>query len=130
MGGYRAVTSAVTCTAIISIEIFVSIILQVIKTPKARTNRWLSSSIREADWSSDLAKFSSSDYHVNNLVSPVLFQEALGHVPDNAVVIEIAPHCLLQAILKRSLSRESCIVGLMKRGHEDNVEFCLTNLGR
>ena len=73
---------------------------------------------------------SSADYYVHNLVSPVLFQEALSHVPSNAVVIEIAPHCLLQSILKRSLKTSSCIVGLMKRDHPDNLEFCLTSLGR
>ncbi|XP_053392677.1 fatty acid synthase-like [Mercenaria mercenaria] len=103
---------------------------KVIRSPKERSARWISSSIRETNWSSDLARFSSADYHVNNLVSPVLFQEALKHVPANAVVMEIAPHCLLQAILKRSLSKDCCIVGLMKRSHEDNVGFCLSNLGK
>ncbi|XP_045164352.2 fatty acid synthase-like [Mercenaria mercenaria] len=103
---------------------------KVIENPKERSARWISSSIPESNWSSDLARFSSADYHVNNLVSPVLFQEALKHVPPNAVVIEIAPHCLLQAILKRSLSTSCCIVGLMKRAHENNVEFCLSNLGK
>ena len=33
----------------------------------------------------------------------MLFQEELGHIPATAVVIEIGPHALLQAILKRSL---------------------------
>ncbi|XP_060583977.1 fatty acid synthase-like [Ruditapes philippinarum] len=103
---------------------------RVIKNPKERSARWISSSIPEANWSTDLAKHSSADYHVNNLVSPVLFQEALKHVPNNAVVIEIAPHCLLQAILKRSLSKDCCIVGLMKRSHADNVDFCLSSLGK
>ncbi|KAH3871939.1 hypothetical protein DPMN_035154, partial [Dreissena polymorpha] len=103
---------------------------QVITSPRRRSSRWVSSSIPEAQWSSELAQFSSADYHVNNLVSPVLFQEALQHVPSNAVVIEIGPHCLLQAILKRSLAKECCIVGLMKRGHEDNLEFCLSSLGK
>ena len=73
---------------------------------------------------------SSADYHVHNLVSPVLFHEALSHVPSNAVVIEIAPHCLLQSILKGSLSAKCCIVGLMKRKNPDNVEFCLSALGK
>lgn len=103
---------------------------QVIQEPRVRTSRWVSSSIPESQWGSDLAKYSSADYHVNNLVSPVLFQEALQKVPSNAVVVEIAPHCLLQAILKRSLSKECCIVGLMKRGHEDNLDFCLSSLGK
>lgn len=33
---------------------------------------------------------------MNNLVNPVLFHEGLKHVPENAVVVEIAPHALLQ----------------------------------
>jgi len=33
---------------------------------------------------------------VNNLVNPVLFHEGLKHIPENAVVVEIAPHALLQ----------------------------------
>ncbi|KAK8766989.1 hypothetical protein V5799_006228 [Amblyomma americanum] len=36
------------------------------------------------------------EYHVNNLLSPVLFYEALLHVPKDAILVEIAPHCLLQ----------------------------------
>ncbi|WAQ95725.1 FAS-like protein [Mya arenaria] len=71
---------------------------KVIPTPRPRTSRWISSSIPEHLWCSELAKYSSADYHVNNLVSPVLFQEALQCVPDNAVVVEIAPHCLLQVL--------------------------------
>ena len=73
---------------------------------------------------------SSADYHVHNLVSPVLFHEAVGHVPSNAVVIEIAPHCLLQSILKGALGSKCCIVGLMKRKSPDNQAFCLTSLGK
>lgn len=77
-----------------------------------------------------MAQYSSAEYHVNNLVGPVLFQEALKHVPDNANMIEIAPHCLLQAILKRSLKPTCCNVGLMKRGHADNVEHFFQALGK
>ncbi|KAK3609643.1 hypothetical protein CHS0354_028847 [Potamilus streckersoni] len=97
---------------------------------KPRTSRWISTSIPERDWDSDLAKYCSADYHVNNLVSPVLFQEALCHIPDNAIVIEIAPHCLLQAVLKRSLDKECTIVGLMKKDHPDNLEFFFSSLGK
>uniref|UniRef100_H3AY86 Fatty acid synthase n=1 Tax=Latimeria chalumnae TaxID=7897 RepID=H3AY86_LATCH len=102
----------------------------VIKTPKARSARWISTSIPEFNWSSNLAHFSSAEYHVNNLVSPVLFQEGLGHVPDNAIVVEIAPHALLQAILKRSLKTSCTILPLMKRGHADNLQFFLTHIGK
>ncbi|XP_068199679.1 fatty acid synthase [Antennarius striatus] len=103
---------------------------KVIKKPCQRSSRWLSTSIPQSEWDSPLAKYSSADYHVNNLVSPVLFQEALSLVPENAVVLEIAPHALLQAILKRTLKQSCSLIPLMKRGHINNVEFFLSNIGK
>ncbi|XP_015587765.1 fatty acid synthase [Cephus cinctus] len=103
---------------------------RIIPNPKPRTSRWVSSSIPEAAWGTPLAQLSSPAYHVNNLLSPVLFQEALIHVPENAIAIEIAPHCLLQAILRRSLSPATTNVGLHKRDHGDNLGFLLTSLGK
>lgn len=67
-----------------------------IKEPRLRSSRWISTSIPPSEWESPLAMYSSADYHVNNLVSPVLFHEGLSLVPENAVVVEIAPHALLQ----------------------------------
>lgn len=72
--------------------------LKVIKEPRQRSPRWISTSIPQSEWDSPLAMLSSAEYHVNNLLSPVLFQEALSLVPDNAVVVEIAPHALLQVL--------------------------------
>lgn len=72
---------------------------QVIPNPKPRSSRWISTSIPETQWQTELAQNSSAEYHVNNLVSPVLFQEGLRHIPENAVVVEIAPHALLQVLL-------------------------------
>lgn len=69
---------------------------QVIRDPQPRSSRWLSTSIPETQWQESLARTFSAEYNVNNLVSPVLFQEALWQVPENAVVLEIAPHALLQ----------------------------------
>ena len=103
---------------------------QIVKVPKPRSSRWISSSIPESSWNSPLAKMSSAAYHVNNLLSPVLFQEALAHVPENALVIEIAPHALLQAILKRSLPSKTVNVGLMNRSSPDNSIYFLTSLGK
>ncbi|XP_041672485.1 fatty acid synthase [Cheilinus undulatus] len=103
---------------------------KVIKEPRTRSSRWVSTSIPQTEWDSPLALTSSADYHVNNLVSPVLFQEGLSLVPENAVVVEIAPHALLQAILKRSLKHTCSILPLMKRGHTNNLEFFLSNVGK
>ena len=60
----------------------------------------------------------------------MLFQEALEHVPDNAVVIEIAPHSLLQAVLRRALPDTCAIVGLMDKRQPDNLVHILTSLGK
>lgn len=79
--------------------------VQVIKEPRRRSSRWVSTSIPQSDWDSPLALYSSADYHVNNLLSPVLFQEGLRLVPEDAVVVEIAPHALLQ--VRSSSSRSS-----------------------
>uniref|UniRef100_A0A8C2CK73 Fatty acid synthase n=1 Tax=Cyprinus carpio TaxID=7962 RepID=A0A8C2CK73_CYPCA len=107
-----------------------SALQKVIKNPRPRSSRWISTSIPQADWESPLALYSSAEYHVNNLVSPVLFQEGLSFVPDNAVAVEIAPHALLQAILKRSLKPTCSILPLMKRGHANNLEFFLSHVGK
>ncbi|EZA60541.1 hypothetical protein DMN91_010029 [Ooceraea biroi] len=103
---------------------------KIIPNPKQRSAKWISSSIPEAAWGSPLAQVSSSAYHVNNLLSPVLFQEAIAHIPDNAITIEIAPHCLLQAILRRSLPSTVTNVSLHMRDHTNNLAFLLSNIGK
>lgn len=103
---------------------------QLIPNPKPRSSRWISTSIPESAWNTPLAQQSSAAYHVNNLLSPVLFHEGLKHVPENALVIEIAPTGLLQAILKRSLGSKSVNISLVKRGHKDNVNFLLSAIGK
>ncbi|XP_062142806.1 fatty acid synthase [Drosophila sulfurigaster albostrigata] len=103
---------------------------KIIPNAKNRTARWVSTSIPESAWGTPIAMQSSAAYHVNNLLSPVLFHEALQHVPKNAISIEIAPHGLLQAILKRALGPDATNLSLVKRGHENNVEFFLSNVGK
>ncbi|KAL3200533.1 hypothetical protein MRX96_013180 [Rhipicephalus microplus] len=102
---------------------------KVVPKSKPRTERWVSSSVPESRWGEPIAKRCSAEYHVNNLLSPVLFCEALQHVPSNAIVVEIAPHCLLQAILRRALGSGASCLGLMKKG-VDNVAFFLSSLGK
>ncbi|XP_072754283.1 fatty acid synthase [Anoplolepis gracilipes] len=103
---------------------------KIIPNAKQRSAKWISSSIPEAAWGSPLAQLSSSAYHVNNLLSPVLFQEAIAHIPENAITLEIASHCLLQAILRRSLSPTVTNIGLQKRGHSNNLVFLLSSIGK
>ncbi|KAM7297633.1 fatty acid synthase [Ixodes scapularis] len=103
---------------------------KVVPEARPRTERWISSSVPQSRWGEPLARKCSAAYHVNNLLSPVLFREALEHVPKDAIVVEIAPHCLLQAILRRALGPEATCLGLMKRDAPDVPAFFLTSLGK
>ncbi|CAI5456722.1 unnamed protein product [Caenorhabditis angaria] len=106
---------------------------QAVPEPKPRSSRWISTSVPEEDWESDLAATCSADYHVHNACSPVLFYEALQKIPANAVTIEMAPHSLMQAILRRSLQKTVTNVGLMNRPkseNDDELESFLGSLGK
>jgi fatty acid synthase len=101
---------------------------EVIKNPKQRSSKWLSSSVPKVKWDQPEANYSSALYHTNNLLSSVLFEETSAMLPRNALTIEIAPHSLLQAILRKSMP-EAEHVGLTKREHKSNSTFFLSALG-
>ncbi|XP_041972481.1 fatty acid synthase-like [Aricia agestis] len=103
---------------------------ELIPTPRLRSSRWLSTSVPQDRWDEPLAKYSSAEYHLNNFLSPVLFEETSHLIPPDAVLIEIAPHGLLQAILKRSLPSTCKQISLTRRGHPDNSRYLLEAIGR
>ncbi|XP_011878072.1 PREDICTED: fatty acid synthase [Vollenhovia emeryi] len=103
---------------------------EVIPQPQPRSKKWVSSSVPRNKWSTAAAKLSSAEYHTNNLLSPVLFEETARMIPKEAVTIEIAPHGLLQAILRRSLGSGVTNVALTQRGHKDNVDVFLQAIGK
>uniref|UniRef100_A0A8D8XXN1 Fatty acid synthase n=1 Tax=Cacopsylla melanoneura TaxID=428564 RepID=A0A8D8XXN1_9HEMI len=94
-----------------------------------RTPRWISTSFPQSEWENILARNCSMDYHLHNVSSPVLFHQAMEHVPSNAIVIEIAPHPLLQAILKRSLPGTVQRVTLTNKTSTNHVETLLSGVG-
>lgn len=95
-----------------------------------RSSKWVSSSIPESKWGEELAQTSSPEYHTNNLLGQVLFEEASRHIPEDAIAIEIAPHGLLQAILKRSLPSTVTNISLTQRNCKDSVNFILNAIGK
>ena len=103
---------------------------KVIPNPQPRSNRWVSTSVPRSEWNSARARLSSAEYHTNNLLSSVLFAETSKSIPKNAIVIEIAPHGLLQAIVRKSLPEGTINIPLTKRGHPDNTEFLIAALGK
>lgn len=102
---------------------------QVIKNPKERSAKWISSSVPKTNWNNRECRLSSAEYHTNNLLGSVLFEEASLNLPKDALTIEIAPHGLLQAILKRSFA-DGLHISITKRGCKDNCLFLLDALGR
>ncbi|XP_075725722.1 fatty acid synthase-like isoform X2 [Rhipicephalus microplus] len=108
---------------------FHSALQKIIPIPKPRSKRWISTTAPESRWEEPGALLCSAEYHTNNFVNPVLFAEALKHVPKDAILLEIGPHCLLQAILRRAVGPDASCAGLMKR-HVDNVEYFLHSLGK
>ena len=59
-----------------------------------------------------------------------MFEEGSKHIPKNAICIEIAPHGLLQGILKRSLGEEVTNIPLTSRASSDPLIFLLQALGK
>ncbi|XP_030556630.1 fatty acid synthase [Drosophila novamexicana] len=102
---------------------------RLITDPKLRTHRWLSTSVPERDWQTPACRMASATYFINNLISPVLFHEAICHIPKNALVVEIAPHGLFRSIL-RALGPKISYVSLMQRGHPNNSEYLLSQIGQ
>lgn len=105
-------------------------LFQIIQIPKPRSARWICSSVPEEQWNTPLARYCSAEYHTNNLLSPVLFEQASRHIPENAIVIEVAPHGLLQAILHRSLSPQCTNIALTQRANPQGLHFFLSAIGR
>jgi fatty acid synthase, animal type len=97
---------------------------KVIIHPKKRSSKWISTSLIEGQ-----DEFSTINYHVNNMLSTVRFAEALTKVPEDSFFIEIAPHGLLQPILKQSNPSAIC-ESLTKRNVEDGIVNLLQSLGK
>ncbi|XP_065212331.1 fatty acid synthase-like [Planococcus citri] len=103
---------------------------EVIPTPIKRSPIWVSTSVAESDWDKPLAQYCSAEYLTNNLLNCVMFEEGSKHIPPDALVIEIAPHGLLQAIMKRSLPETCSNVALTRRNAEgQNIENILSAIG-
>jgi len=102
---------------------------EIIPEPKPKSEKWLSSSIPKNRWDQDENRCSSPEYHTNNLLGSVLFEETMALLPENAITIEFAPHGLLQAIMKKGMPNGTHIP-LTQRGNKSNLNFFLNALGK
>lgn len=102
---------------------------EIIPKPVRRSAKWLSSSVPKTEWHLEENQYSSAEYHTNNLLHAVLFEETSALLPKDAIAIEIAPHGLLQAIVKKSMP-QAIHIPLTQRGHSNNAVFLLSALGK
>lgn len=111
-------------------ENFAEFIKPILKHPKLRTSRWISSSVPPSKADATWTKLNGVEYHVNNYGNTVLFDQVYESIPENAIVIEIAPHGLLQPILRRELGPNTTNLSVTHRSSPDNEEFLLSAIGR
>lgn len=97
----------------------------VIRNPKRRSAKWLSSTYPSDHWTEEESQYSGAQYYTNNLLNPVLFHEVVEKLPSNAMTVEIAPHGLLTPILRRSL--KGTHFSLSQRNNK-NAAFHLMNV--
>ncbi|XP_054154157.1 fatty acid synthase-like [Oppia nitens] len=96
---------------------------------RLRSSRWISSSVPQDKWSTPESQYSTPEYYVNNLTSPVLFDEAVRLMPKNAIIVEVAPDSLFRNVIKRSLGTDCTYLGLMKRNSADSLRHLLSTIG-
>lgn len=102
---------------------------KIIPDKMKRSSKWLSTSNPIDKWDTDLAKFNSAEYLTNNLVSTVYFEETCKLLPENAIMIEIGPTGLMQAILKAEF-KNAIHIPLTLRKYGDQSEFLMMALGQ
>lgn len=101
----------------------------IVKNPRKRSSKWLSSTYPNNKWNSEEAQYSSAEYHKRNLLNPVLFHEVVEQLPSNVMAIEIAPHALLKPILKRSL-KDGAHFNLTQRDNKNGAFHLMNVLGQ
>ncbi|CAH1164765.1 unnamed protein product [Phaedon cochleariae] len=111
-------------------ELLLEFCKKVLTDPKPRSSKWVSSSVPSNKKDLPWTKMNCAEYHHNNFCSTVLFDQVYQHIPENAIVVEVAPHGLLQAILKRELGKECTSISLANRLNEDNEQFFLAAVGK
>lgn len=97
--------------------------------PTKRSSKWISSSIHPDDWQTNFAQYSSAEYHGNNYTSTVHFEEACSAIPKNSIIIEIAPHALMQPILRHTFS-DAILIPLTQRNNPNNAAYFMTAIGK
>lgn len=113
-----------------SSQYYLATVKNILTDPKPRSSKWLSTSVPLDKMVETWAKYNTAEYHHNNCNNPVLFNRVYQHIPENAIVIEIAPHGLLKSILKKELPKPVTYINLIDKSCSDSEQFLLSAIGR
>lgn len=102
---------------------------RIIETPLRRSEKWLSTCYAQSEWGKPATQYVNVEYHLQNLLGGVLFEDVLQMLPEDAIVIEIGPSGLLQAVVKRELP-DDIHVPLLKKFGDDNLVHFMKALGK
>lgn len=102
---------------------------KIMPTQTQRSSKWISSSIPPEKWALDSSKDHTAEYHVNNLLSPVLFEEASAFLPKNAIIVEIGPHALLMSVMRKTFP-QAVHVPLTQRNSANSASFLMAAIGK
>ncbi|CAH1641072.1 unnamed protein product [Spodoptera littoralis] len=102
---------------------------QVVKNFKrTRSQKWVSTPLLNSQYRS--TKLSSKSHKDGVKQILVLFEETSRLIHSNAIIIEIAPHGVLQAILRRSLKKDVINIALTQKDHPNNAQVLFTAIGK
>ncbi|CAG7821640.1 unnamed protein product, partial [Allacma fusca] len=80
----------------------------VVSIEKPRSSKWICTSAPSRDWDLKDVTHCSGEYFVRNMLHQVWFYEAVRHIPNRALVVEVSPRTIFQGILKQSVP-EDCL---------------------
>ncbi|KYN49983.1 Fatty acid synthase, partial [Cyphomyrmex costatus] len=89
---------------------------------------WISTSIPRTEWFTSASELSSANYHTRSILNTVFFSQTTVLIPNNAMVIEIAPDDVLQHVLTDLHPNVTNII--LSRRTEQNNDIILQGIGK
>ncbi|XP_028141037.2 fatty acid synthase-like [Diabrotica virgifera virgifera] len=102
----------------------------ILSNPKPRSKKWISSSVPDGKENETWANTNCAEYHTNNFLNRVCFDRVFEKVEPNAIVIEIGPHGIMQAVLKKELGPNNSLFSLLDKNLGNQEACLLSSIGK
>lgn len=103
---------------------------KIIPSPKLRSEKWLSTCYAKDKWQQTYAMYASPEYQIKNTINSVIFDDVLQMLPNDAILIEIAPNSIFKSIIKRELPNINYIPLLTKQNGNGELLCFMEALGK